>query len=68
MPQTSGTFPPAYSNLVTAARSTRRTKANPFPLASAIQQLAQTAPQLPPLKRKRSAQQDRAIFAKTRGR
>jgi hypothetical protein len=53
MPQTTGTIPQAYSNLVTASRSVKKTKANPFPLAGAIQKMARTAPKLPPLRKKK---------------
>jgi hypothetical protein len=53
MPQTTGTMPQAYSNLVTASRSVKKTKANPFPLAGAIQKMARTAPKLPPLRKKK---------------
>lgn len=70
MPQTTGSFPPAYSSLVAGARK-KKTKANPFPLAATIQKMARTAPALPPLRKKRAAPtpaQDRAIFAKTKGR
>jgi hypothetical protein len=71
MPQTTGSFPPAYSNLVTQARTAKKTKANPFPMAAAIKKMAKTAPALPPLRKKRPAPtpaQDKAIFAKTKGR
>lgn len=71
MPQTTGTMPQAYSNLVTASRTVKKTKANPFPLAGAIQKMARKAMPLPPLRKKRAAPtpaQDRAIFAKNNGR